>query len=144
MDDKLFKLYTDGACRGNPGHGGVGAVLIDETGCEVFAVHKYLGMCTNNIAEYMALICGLEKAVETGCRRLEIFMDSELLVKQINNEYRVKNANLIDLMKKVRKLLAAFEAYRVCHIRREHNKTADLLANKAIDEAMKKGSGLHS
>lgn len=136
MKNKLCVLYTDGACRGNPGPGGAGAVLMDEKGNVIFAMHKYLGLCTNNVAEYMALICGLEETIKKGCRRLEIFMDSELLVKQINNAYRVKSTNLIDLMKEVRKLLAHFDDYRVNHIQRNLNKTADQLANEAIDRAM--------
>jgi ribonuclease HI/probable phosphoglycerate mutase len=129
-------LYSDGASRGNPGHGGAGAVLMTEKGEVLLTVHQYLGLCTNNVAEYKALIYGLEGAVKQGCRRIEILMDSELLVRQINNVYRVKNANLIDLMKEVRKWLARFEAYEVKHIRRTQNMLADQLANQAIDEAM--------
>lgn len=129
-------LYCDGASRGNPGHGGAGAVLLDDGGEVLVAVKKYLGSCTNNVAEYMALIYGLDAAIEKGCGRLAIYMDSELLVRQVNNVYRVKNANLINLMKDVRKRLAQLEEYKVSHVPREQNKIADQLANDAIDEAI--------
>lgn len=109
---------------------------MDGEGEVIVTVHKYLGQCTNNVAEYQALMCGLEASLNAGCRRIRIFMDSELLVRQINNEYRVKNAGLIPLMKDVRKWLARFESYEVKHIPRGQNKLADQLANQAIDEAM--------
>ncbi|MBN1382176.1 MAG: ribonuclease HI family protein [Deltaproteobacteria bacterium] len=136
MINKPCFLFCDGACRGNPGHGGAGAVLLDEKGDVLLTVNKYLGLCTNNIAEYMALIYGLDETIKSGCRKLEIFLDSELLVKQINKDYRVKNPNLIELMKEVRKRLENFDDYKVSHIPRIQNKTADRLANEAIDEAM--------
>lgn len=136
MKNKSCVLYCDGASRGNPGSGGAGAVLMDDGGEILATVKKYLGSCTNNVAEYMALIYGLDEAIEKSCRHLEIYMDSELLVRQINNVYRVKNANLINLMKDVRKRLAQLEGYTVSHVPRERNKIADRLANEAIDEAV--------
>jgi len=132
---KIYSLYTDGASRGNPGKGGAGAVLYDESGQITSSAKNFLGVCTNNIAEYRALILGLEEALRNGCRRLRIFLDSELLVKQVNGSYRVKNVNLIKLMKDVRKLLSFFDEYTVEHIERNKNKAADRLANEAIDEA---------
>ncbi|MBN2569322.1 MAG: ribonuclease HI family protein [Deltaproteobacteria bacterium] len=131
----MYRLYTDGASRGNPGKGGAGAVLYDEKGEKISSTKKFLGVCTNNTAEYRALIMGLEEALRNGCRRLHILMDSELLVRQINGSYRVKNENLKILMKEVRKLLSFFDEYRAEHIERNKNKTADQLANEAIDEA---------
>jgi ribonuclease HI len=134
MDSPVVNLYTDGACRGNPGQGGAGAVLVDETGEIVATVRHSLGHCTNNIAEYKALIFGLEEALKKRYRRLNIFLDSELLVNQIKGSYKVKNENLKTLMSEVRKLLLYFDSYKVEHIDRSLNHMADKLANEAIDE----------
>ena len=137
MADKVLSLFTDGACRGNPGAGGAGAVLMDSDGAVVSTVKKFLGHCTNNIAEYRALILGLEEALRRGCRSIAIFMDSELLVRQIQGIYRVKNPVLIPLMGEVRALLDRFDTWEVTHVPRRDNALADDLANEAIDEAMK-------
>lgn len=131
----VFNLYTDGACRGNPGPGGAGIVLTDEKGGTVAAVKQYLGRCTNNVAEYRALIGGLEEALRRRCTDLHIYMDSELLVNQIRGSYRVRNAGLMPLMAEVRKRLAALDSYTVEHVYRDRNRLADALANEAIDEA---------
>ena len=137
MPEVVFNLYTDGACRGNPGQGGAGAVLMDDKG-NVYATSKYsLGLCTNNIAEYKALILGMEEALKRRCRNLHIFLDSELLVNQINGTYKIKNENIRVLMSDVRKLLSYFDSYTVEHIDRSRNGMADRLANEAIDEALK-------
>jgi len=135
MADLALNLYTDGACRGNPGQGGAGAVLVDDGGNIFAAIKNSLGLCTNNIAEYRALILGLEEALKRRCRKLHIFLDSELLVNQINGTYKVKNENLKVLMRDVRKLLSRFESYTVEHVDRSKNQIADRLANEAIDEA---------
>ena len=135
MDSPVINLYTDGACRGNPGQGGAGAVLVDETGEIVATVRHSLGHCTNNIAEYKALIFGLEEALKKRYGQLNIFLDSELLVNQIKGSYKVKNENLKTLMSEVRKLLSYFDSYKVEHIDRSLNQMADKLANEAIDEA---------
>lgn len=134
MSNNHFKLYTDGACRGNPGQGGAGIVLVDSNGNIVATSSQYLGLCTNNVAEYKALIIGLEEAFKKHCNQVSIYLDSELLVNQVNGSYRVKNENLKMLMKEVRKLLSFFENYTVEHIPRSQNITADQLANKAIDD----------
>jgi ribonuclease HI len=134
MSDARFRLYTDGACRGNPGFGGAGSVFKDETGNIVGAVKKYVGHCTNNEAEYQALIMGLEEAVRRGYNRLDIFLDSELVVNQINGTYRIKSKNLLKYIIKVRNLLSLLHEYKIAHIDRSHNKMADQLANEAIDE----------
>ena len=136
MLNPVVNLYTDGACRGNPGQGGAGAVLMDERGEIVATVRRSLGLCTNNIAEYRALILGLEEALKKRYGRLNIFLDSELLVNQIKGSYKVKNENLKILMLEVRKLLSYFDSYKVEHIDRSQNHMADKLANEAIDEAM--------
>lgn len=135
MVSPVVNLYTDGACRGNPGQGGAGAVLVDETGEIVGTVKHSLGHCTNNIAEYRALILGLEEALKKRYGQLNIFLDSELLVNQIKGSYKVKNEKLKILMLEVRKLLSYFDSYRIEHIDRSKNCMADKLANQAIDDA---------
>lgn len=127
-------LYTDGASRGNPGEGGAGVVITDDMGNEVFMKGFYLGQCTNNEAEYKALIIGLAEASGSGCDNIAIFLDSQLIVRQINGEYQVKNKNLIPLFGQVMDLLAFFRRYRVEHIPRSENTRADQLANEGIDK----------
>lgn len=131
---RAVKLFSDGACRGNPGPGGAGAVITDETDDIVWEGKQYLGHCTNNIAEYRALILGLTGAVDQGFRELEVYMDSELLARQINGIYKVKNPQLAVLMKEIRQLIARFDRVVVRHVPRCHNAKADELANLAIDE----------
>ncbi|HET6459273.1 MAG TPA: ribonuclease HI family protein [Syntrophales bacterium] len=135
MANPAVNLYTDGACRGNPGQGGAGAVLMDDTGEIVGTVKHSLGHCTNNIAEYKALILGLEEALKKRYGQLNIFLDSELLVNQIKGSYKVKNEKLKILMLEVRKLLSYFDSYKIEHIDRSQNCMADKLANEAIDDA---------
>jgi ribonuclease HI len=133
MGKQNYRLYSDGACRGNPGTGGAGAVITDAEDNVVWEGKKYLGHCTNNIAEYKALILGLRGALAEGYKNLDIYMDSELLAKQINGSYKVKNENLKVLMQEVRSLLASFESVQIQHVLRCHNARADKLANLAID-----------
>ncbi|PKN36509.1 MAG: ribonuclease H [Deltaproteobacteria bacterium HGW-Deltaproteobacteria-2] len=134
MMEKNYKLFSDGACRGNPGVGGAGAVITDDRENVVWEGKEYLGHCTNNIAEYRALIMGLNGALDNGYKNLEVYLDSELLTKQINGSYRVKNENLKILMKDIRGLMASFDSVAVRHVPRLHNSHADRLANLAIDE----------
>jgi ribonuclease HI len=133
MEKQNYRLYSDGACRGNPGEGGAGAVITDAAGNVIWEGKEYLGHCTNNIAEYQALILGLKGALAEGYKTLDVYLDSELLAKQINGSYRVKNENLKVLMQEVRKLLSSFDAIDVKHVLRCHNAPADRLANLAID-----------
>ncbi|OPY89879.1 MAG: 14.7 kDa ribonuclease H-like protein [Syntrophaceae bacterium PtaU1.Bin231] len=133
MTEPHCTLFADGACRGNPGRGGAGAVLMDVRGAVLATGKKYLGQCTNNIAEYEALILGLEEALKRRCLRLHIRLDSELLVKQVRGEYKVKNPHLKILMERVRHLLSELETYTIQHTAREGNALADALANEAID-----------
>ncbi|MDI6743538.1 MAG: ribonuclease HI family protein [Smithella sp.] len=134
MPAKIYRLFSDGACRGNPGIGGAGAVIQDADANIVWEGKKYLGHCTNNLAEYHGLILGLNGAISSGCKNLEVYLDSELLVKQINGAYRVKNENLQVLMREVRRLLDSFDVVQVRHVPRSRNSHADKLANLAIDE----------
>ncbi|MFH1683258.1 MAG: ribonuclease HI family protein [Candidatus Margulisiibacteriota bacterium] len=127
-----IKIYTDGAARGNPGPAGIGIVIINQE--KVLAeISDYIGKATNNVAEYMALIRGLEEAIDMDITEVEAICDSELLVKQIQGEYRVKNQGLIPLYNNVKGLLKNFKSFSISHTRRENNKQADLLANQGID-----------
>lgn len=126
--------YTDGASRGNPGESGIGVVLKDELGVIVFSGSGYIGKATNNIAEYQALLGCLKKALTTPCKRLIVHSDSELMVRQLKGEYRVKDKTLQGLYGEARKLLqgAPFQ-FSIVHIERALNKEADLLANEGIE-----------
>ena len=129
-------IHSDGGARGNPGPAGIGAVLNNEKGEVLAEISKYLGETTNNQAEYQALIAGLEKAKELKAEELECYLDSELVVKQLNREYKVKNAELAPLFLKVHNLSLSFKKIRFIHVRREQNKIADQLANAAMDKGM--------
>lgn len=128
------KLFTDGASRGNPGQAGAGAVLYDENSLEVAAKSVYLGMCTNNVAEYKALLIGLHEAQRLGCTELTIALDSELIVRQIQGRYKVKNETLLVLFQEVQKHLARLGKWSIVHVPRAQNARADQLANKGIDQ----------
>jgi ribonuclease HI len=128
------KLFTDGASRGNPGQAGAGAVLLDDTNRELAARSVYLGTCTNNVAEYKALLIGLQEALQLGCTDLAIALDSELIVRQIQGRYKVKNETLLILFNEVRKHLARFVTWSITHVPRAQNARADQLANKGIDQ----------
>jgi ribonuclease HI len=125
-------LWIDGAARGNPGQAGAGVVL--ESGEDnTLYLGEYLGKATNNEAEYRALILGMEVAGSQGCGELEVRSDSELLVRQMRGEYRVKNARLQELYFQAVKGMAQFKKVVFTHIPREENREADKLANMAID-----------
>ncbi|MFZ2310198.1 MAG: ribonuclease HI family protein [Patescibacteria group bacterium] len=126
-------IHSDGGARGNPGPAGIGAILHDVDGKVVAEISRHLGETTNNQAEYKALIAGLEKAEELKVKEVECFLDSELVVKQLNREYKVKNAELAPLFLKVHNLSLSFKKIKFTHVRREQNKEADRLANEAMD-----------
>lgn len=148
-DKKAQKIYAvmhcDGASSGNPGSSGIG-VVIDiadkdiqcEGDKETFRISEYIGIATNNVAEYSALLKGLKKARSLGVTNIKIFLDSELLVRQINGIYKVKNENLIPLWVQATNILKDFDDYKVAHVRREMNKEADSLARQGV----KKKAGL--
>lgn len=128
-------LYTDGGARGNPGPAGIGAVLTTPEGEPIGEVTRVLGHATNNVAEYEAVIAGLELAREKGVTDIEICADSKLVVNQLNGEWKIKNDRLRTLAVKARRLMNSFENARISHVRREKNERADALANQAMDEA---------
>lgn len=128
-------MYSDGGARGNPGPSGIGVVLKNVVGEVVAEVSQFIGNGTNNQAEYRAVLAGLEKAKELGVDELDLYLDSELVVKQLRGEYRVKNADLATLFVKAYNLSLSFKKITYTHIRRELNAEADRLANEAMDKA---------
>jgi len=127
------RLSTDGGARGNPGPAAYGYVLEAEDGTVLAAHGERIGVATNNVAEYRALIAGLEKAVELAVGELEVVSDSELLVKQMTGEYRVKNEALRDLSLEASRLARRLGKVTYKAVRREHNELADRLVNEALD-----------
>ncbi|MFQ5959808.1 MAG: ribonuclease HI family protein [Candidatus Methylomirabilales bacterium] len=126
-------VHIDGAARGNPGPAGIGVVLWDEAGAIREEHQAYIGKATNNMAEYEALLFGLRKARELGYTAVKVFSDSELLVRQIRGEYRVKHPRLRKFYDQVDHLVRSFDAFEIDHVRRGMNTRADLLANRAIE-----------
>ncbi len=126
-------VYSDGAARGNPGPAGAGVRIEDARGKRVSEAARYLGEATNNVAEYRALILGLELARELGASEVELRADSELVIRQMTGEYRVRNVRLQELHRQAQALEQAFRSVGYVHIRREQNRAADRLANLAID-----------
>jgi ribonuclease HI len=131
---KALRLYTDGAARGNPGPAGLGVVIEDDQGMRLRGLCRYLGRATNNQAEYYALLEGLQAVRDWNPDRLEIYLDSLLVVEQLNGRYRVKNPDLKPLHQKARGLIDSFPEVVIRHVERAKNKGADALANRAIDE----------
>ena len=137
---KKARMYADGGARGNPGPAGSGAVLFTlengEEGDVIAEVHEFIEHATNNIAEYHAIVIGLQKAKELGIKDLDVRLDSELAVKQLNGEYKVKNAGLAKKFLEVHNLRQSFREIRFSHVRRAQNAHADSLVNKAIDQGL--------
>lgn len=131
-----WTLRCDGGARGNPGPGAAAWVLIDPGGAEIEARGEYLGPVTNNVAEYQALIHGLAAAARHEVARLRVCMDSELVVRQMTGEYRVKHAGLKPLHAEARSAAARFGAVRFEAVRREQNARADLLVNQTLDKVL--------
>ena len=131
----MIRAYIDGGARGNPGPAGYGVRIEDEDGSLLAELHRGLGIATNNVAEYSGLLAALEWAVARGHRQVQIRADSELLVKQMRGEYRVKHPGLQPLAARARLLVAQLEDVSFQHVRREQNKEADRLSNLGMDEA---------
>ena len=129
-----WMVYTDGGSRGNPGPAGCGAVLISPEG-EKKELHKYVGIQTNNYAEYYGMILAFEELVKMGIKSIHLKADSQLMIKQMKGEYRVKNENLKPLYLKAKKLCENFDSVEFEHVKRHLNKEADALANLAMDLA---------
>ncbi len=127
--------YADGASRGNPGPAAIGAVLLDEAGRELYTISQPIGVATNNQAEYRAAIAAVEAALALGARRLELRMDSELVVRQLQHRYRVRDPALRRLFARLVELRRRFQEFSVRAIPRSENRRADALANLALDRA---------
>ncbi|GMU62002.1 MAG: ribonuclease HI family protein [Myxococcales bacterium] len=130
------RVYSDGAARGNPGPSGAGAVLVEPSGQVVDRLGKFLGHQTNNYAEYMGLLLGLKRAKELGVAEVEVFADSELMLRQLGGRYQVKSPSLRPLYQEALRLLNDFERVKFVHVPREMNRAADEMSNRAIDERM--------
>jgi len=130
---KSLLVYVDGGSRGNPGPAGIGVVILDEKGKKVKEFNKYLGVATNNIAEYNAVIYGLQEALIEKADTVDLHLDSELVAQQLIGEYRVKNNNIKPLFEQALHLISGFKKVNIKRIDREKNKVADKLVNKAIN-----------
>ena len=128
-------LYSDGASRGNPGPAGAGAVLLDAEGHVIAELTKFLGVTTNNVAEYQGFIIGLEEAQRRGVDDLDVRMDSMLVVEQMRGRWKIKHPNMKPLALKAGALFATFPTRTIVHVPRDENAIADALSNRAIDEA---------
>jgi ribonuclease HI len=131
----FWRLNCDGASRGNPGPAGAGIALHDPQGRLQVNTGRYLGETTNNVAEYQALLLGLEEARKQEVKKLRIFADSELMVKQLTGRYRVKSPHLIPLWREALNALSRFDTWAIAHVPREENHLADAAANRAIDQS---------
>lgn len=131
--DVKITIFADGGSRGNPGPAASGAVLTDESGDVLREVGTFLGVATNNVAEWTGLITGLEAALELGATDVTVRMDSELVVKQLSGAYRVKHPNLIPLHAKAKTLLRKFARTDIAHVPRKANAAADAVVNQTLD-----------
>ncbi|MBV8164856.1 MAG: ribonuclease HI family protein [Candidatus Eremiobacteraeota bacterium] len=133
MQKSACRLFTDGGARGNPGPAAGAGVILDADGTVLAEVSEYLGVATNNVAEYRALALTLRKAHELGCQAVVIHMDSELIVRQLNGLYKVKDPKMRELYGDVRALLRKFSDWQVRHVPRTQNQEADGLVNSVLD-----------
>jgi len=136
-----YHANIDGGSRGNPGPAAYGVVMRDGRGEVVARLKKYIGQNTNNVAEYFALIAALDYAQTHGIRALRVESDSELLVKQMRGQYKVKSEELKPLFERARKMSQTLEMFRIEHVYREQNREADALVNQALDETSRPGAG---
>ena len=137
-------IFADGGSRGNPGPAAAGAVVTDESGTVVREIGTFLGVTTNNVAEWTGLISGLEAALELGADQIVIRLDSELVIKQITGVYRVKHPNMIPLHAKAKALLKTFTQVDIKHVPRRQNAAADALVNAVLDAQADQASSLPS
>jgi ribonuclease HI len=134
----VLRVHIDGASRGNPGPAGIGVLFLRPDGAVVERLHRGIGEATNNVAEYSALLAALERAATLGIKDLEVYSDSELLVRQLQGRYQVKHPVLRPLYAAARKRIAGFSHFAISHVPRELNAEADALANRGIDEAVRR------
>jgi len=129
-----YRIYSDGASKGNPGPAGIGAIILDPKGKPAQRIAEYIGVTTNNVAEYQALIEALKVCAERKWSPVEVFCDSELLIRQLTGQYKVKHPNIIPLHAEAKQLLAKIGCESLQHIPREQNKEADRLSNVGVDK----------
>ncbi|HTX86570.1 MAG TPA: ribonuclease HI family protein [Candidatus Nanoarchaeia archaeon] len=134
IENNKLIIYTDGGARGNPGPAAIGAVLRNEAGESLAEISEYIGETTNNQAEYRAVIAAMEKARKLGAEELKFFIDSELVVRQLNREYKVRDKELAPLFMKIYNGAMSFKKVTFQHVRRELNADADRLVNLALDK----------
>lgn len=134
---KAIKVYTDGACRGNPGPSSIGVSFTNVKDEEIFTLSEAIGTQTNNYAEYMAMVRALQVATENKVEKIWVRTDSQLMVRQLLGEYKVKSDSIKDLHAEASKMLTHFATVRIEHVPREQNKRADELANQALDNQFK-------
>ncbi|MCB0309293.1 MAG: ribonuclease HI family protein [Bdellovibrionales bacterium] len=130
---KKYRIFVDGASRGNPGQASIGVSILNADGEEIGSISKKIGKATNNVAEYSALVEALEWAKEQSLDSVEVLADSELMVKQIKKEYRVKDPTLKVKWERATKAILSFKSFTIKHVPRAQNKRADELANLALD-----------
>ena len=135
MKNKKIEIYVDGGSRGNPGPSGAGVVILGSGGKRLKEISKYIGETTNNIAEYNALLYGLEEALMLRIDEIVVNLDSELVARQLTGDYRVKDPGLKPLFERAMNMLKSFKSFEIRHIEREENKEADKLVNRAINLA---------
>jgi ribonuclease HI len=128
-----LRVNVDGGARGNPGPAAIAAVVQDGSGEVLEERSEAIGTATNNVAEYRALLLGIERAAALGAKRLELIGDSELIVRQVKGEYKVKDEALRELHRQVRAALGSFDEWAISHVRREENEEADRLVNEELD-----------
>jgi len=127
-------IHTDGASRGNPGKAGIGVAIFDKDYNLIEEIDEFIGKSTNNIAEYEAMLRAAQKAIAYKAKKVTFKTDSELLVRQVNGSYRVRNQNILPLYKKLTQFLDEILLWKVLHVRREENSCADALANRGINK----------
>lgn len=133
MSKDNLVIFCDGGSRGNPGKAGLGSIIYDDKKNVLKEISKFLGIATNNQAEYKAVLEGIKEAKRLKAKRIKFFLDSELIVKQMSGEYRVKNKDLAVIYLDIRQRMLEFESVDFTHVPREQNKEADRLANLAMD-----------
>lgn len=144
ITDKLWNegpekisISIDGCARGNPGHAGCGLIMRNGEGRILVKKARYIGVTTNNVAEYIGLIDGLREAIDIGAREVTILTDSQLVARQMSGEYKVKDVKLKELFGEAQRLSRSFSSSKFLHVEREKNKEADSLANDAVDSFLK-------
>jgi ribonuclease HI len=135
------RLHTDGGARGNPGPAGIGVVLTGADGAAIATLARPIGETTNNVAEYSALLAGLELALARGVSQVDVYVDSELVAAQVRGEWKIRNERLRALAAKAQSLMRRFDEATITHVRRAENAAADALANEGMDAADDGGGG---